>query len=127
MNAKRAPQEYRRTTGQPIEVPTLDELAADPDRASALPVRAAEALQGKCLMALNALWGRCLAARADRADPEMAADTLLDVTEAAKRLATTRDWLYRHARQLPFVVRNGRQLRFSAAGIARYIREREGA
>jgi hypothetical protein len=85
-------------------------------------------LHSKCLLVLNALWGRCLAARTDQPTArEPAEDTLLDVSEAAKRLATTRAWLYRHACHLPFTVRNGRQLRFSAAGIARYIRERQGA
>jgi len=113
----------------PAAVPTLDELAADPMRANTLPAHAAEALQSKCLLVLNALWGRCLTARAtvSEAPNEPLADTLLDVGEAAKRLATTRDWLYRHADKLSFTVRNGRQLRFSAAGIARYIRERQGA
>lgn len=112
----------------PTPVPSLDELAANPERAQSLPVEAAQVLQTKCLFVLNALWGRCLAAHAEQ--PAAAAleptDRLLDVTEAAKRLATTRDWLYRHARRLPFTIRNGRQLRFSSEGIARYIRERKG-
>lgn len=51
----------------------------------------------------------------------------LDIEAAALRLATSVDWLYRHSKDLPFVVRNGRQLRFSAHGIDRYIRERSGA
>jgi len=54
-------------------------------------------------------------------------DRLLDVEEAAARLSTTVDWLYRHAAELPFTVRTGRLLRFSSASIARYIRERRGA
>jgi excisionase family DNA binding protein len=51
-------------------------------------------------------------------------DRLLTVTEAAQRLACSKDWLYRH--RLPFAVRNGRQLRFSADGLERYIRQRAG-
>src|SRR5213595_2340784 len=46
-------------------------------------------------------------------------DRLLTVAEAAERLACSKDWLYRH--RLPFAVRNGRQLRFSAVGLDRYI------
>ena len=53
-------------------------------------------------------------------------DRLLTVAEAAGRLACSRDWLYRHHHRLPFAVRNGRQLRFSALGVDRYIRQRAG-
>ena len=55
-----------------------------------------------------------------------AADRLLTVKEAAQRLGVSADWLYRHARTLPFVVRLGAGLRFSARGIERYIRQRRG-
>jgi excisionase family DNA binding protein len=53
-----------------------------------------------------------------------ASDRLLTVGEAARRLACSKDWLYRH--RLPFAVRNGRQLRFSADGLERYIQQRAG-
>ena len=53
-------------------------------------------------------------------------DRLLTVPQAAERLACTADWLYRHHPRLPFAVRNGRQLRFSADGLDRYIRQRAG-
>jgi predicted DNA-binding transcriptional regulator AlpA len=108
----------------PTAVPTLNELAAEPDRASALPPAVAEALQTKCLLVLNALWGRCLASRATT---EVASepDRLLDVDAAAERLGASKDWLYHHAHQLPFTVRQGRLLRFSSHGIDRYIRTRQ--
>lgn len=109
----------------PAAVPTLDELATDPNRATTLPVHAAEALQGKCLLVLNALWGRCLAARAV-VDTTSEPDSLLDVAAAATRLDVSRDWLYHHAHQLPFTVRNGRLLRFSSHGLDRYIKTRQG-
>lgn len=52
-------------------------------------------------------------------------DHLLTVEEAAQRLGTSKDWLYRHANKLPFTVRLGsRQLRFSAKGIEqRYLKK----
>ena len=50
------------------------------------------------------------------------ADTLLDAKQAAQRLSLSTDYLYRHAKTLPFTVRVGRQLRFSAQGIQNYIR-----
>ncbi len=53
-------------------------------------------------------------------------DELLDVEEAARRLSLSCDHLYRHAKELPFTVRIGRRLRFSAKGLERYIRQRQG-
>jgi hypothetical protein len=54
-------------------------------------------------------------------------DRLVDVTEAAKMLATSEDFLYRHWPELPFTVwLSKRQLRFSVAGIARYIAAKAG-
>jgi predicted DNA-binding transcriptional regulator AlpA len=54
-----------------------------------------------------------------------ATDCLLDVDEAAARLHMSPEWLYRHARTLPFTVRLGRKaLRFSDAGITRYLQRR---
>ncbi len=55
-----------------------------------------------------------------------AADELLNVQEAARRLELSPDYLYRHSSQLPFTVRIGRRVRFSAQGIERYIERRQG-
>ena len=58
----------------------------------------------------------------------MERDELLTVTEAAARLKTTKDWLYRNWKKLPFTVSlSPRQLRFSAKGIDRYIEEHQHA
>jgi hypothetical protein len=113
----------------PSVVPGLDELAADPARAKDVPDELVAVLHSRCLLALNALWSRQLEVRAP-APPEPPLreepDTLLTIEQAAERLSKTRDWLYRHARHLPFTVRVGGHLRFSARGIARFIRERAG-
>jgi len=54
-------------------------------------------------------------------------DQLLSVAEAAQKLGVPKDWIYRRAGKLPFTVRLGpRHLRFSARGIERYIRQRQG-
>ncbi len=53
------------------------------------------------------------------------ADTLLTAEEAAERLGVSPDFLYR-TKDLPFRVRVGRRVRFSARGIERYIRQRQG-
>jgi excisionase family DNA binding protein len=56
------------------------------------------------------------------------ADTehLLDVEEAARRLSLSPDTLYRKAKDLPFTVRLGHLVRFSSAGIDRFIRAHQG-
>lgn len=51
---------------------------------------------------------------------------LLTVEEAAAKLGVARDWLYRRSGRLPFTVRLGRSLRFSEAGMDRWIRNRNG-
>jgi excisionase family DNA binding protein len=52
-------------------------------------------------------------------------DRLLTVEEAAKLLGVTPRWLYRHAGRLPFARRLSRKaLRFSEAGIGRYVATR---
>src|SRR5262245_39396626 len=50
------------------------------------------------------------------------ADGLRTIEEATARLKCSADWLYRHAKRLPFTVRMGRNLRFSERGIDAAIR-----
>jgi predicted DNA-binding transcriptional regulator AlpA len=51
---------------------------------------------------------------------------LLTAHEASQRLGVSADWLYRRTRSLPFVVRLGRNVRFSAQGIENFVRRRVG-
>jgi len=52
-------------------------------------------------------------------------DRLLDITEAAELLKTTKDYLYRHWRTLPFAFElSPRQIRFSLKGMQAYIEEK---
>lgn len=57
-----------------------------------------------------------------------AQDRLLNVAQAAELLGMAEDTLYRRAGSgaFPFTVRDGRRVRFSCLGIARYIRSRQG-
>lgn len=68
---------------------------------------------------------RCTAMARLTAPPPTAPqlDELLDVDEAAHRLGTSKDYLYRHHALLPFTRRIGRSLRFSTLGIEKYIRQ----
>jgi predicted DNA-binding transcriptional regulator AlpA len=74
----------------------------------------------------SALAARRLSVQSHR-QPTASEDRLLNVEEAASRLGTSEDWLYRHAPKLPFTVRlASRQLRFSSQGIAKYLQGRQG-
>jgi predicted DNA-binding transcriptional regulator AlpA len=110
-----------------VSVDGLSDLLRDPAHVAKIPLETIPALLCQLAALQSALAARLLGETAPVGGPEPEADALLEVTEAARRLGTTRDWLYRHAHQLPFTVRMGpRQLRFSAKGIERYIRQRQG-
>jgi predicted DNA-binding transcriptional regulator AlpA len=71
----------------------------------------------------NALAARVLAAQDQL--PTGGLEHLLDVQEAATRLGMSTDWLYRHARQLPFTRRVGRRaLKFDSASLDRWVAQR---
>ena len=55
-----------------------------------------------------------------------ASDSNLGIREAAERLGVSVAYLYRHAGSLPFTVRIGRKLLFSAQGIERWNMNRRG-
>ena len=53
-------------------------------------------------------------------------DKLLTAEKAAEFLSVSPDWLYRHARQLPFTRKLGpKMLRFSSQGIQKYLATRK--
>jgi hypothetical protein len=110
-----------------FEVPRLEELVVDPDKIRVLDAHTTRALRKQAILALNVLYNYELerdGPGSDRVEPRR--DRLLNVQEAAVKLRVTVDWLYRHHKQLPFVVRHGRPLRFSELGIEDYIRKRRG-
>src|ERR1051326_285646 len=53
-------------------------------------------------------------------------DELLDVREAARRLGMSVEYVYKNSSTFPFVIRIGKRVRFSAAGIDEYIRSDTG-
>jgi predicted DNA-binding transcriptional regulator AlpA len=56
------------------------------------------------------------------AAPKPQEDRLLDAVEASQRLGMSKDYLYRNSEKFPFTRRNGRAVRFSLAGIQKYIK-----
>jgi predicted DNA-binding transcriptional regulator AlpA len=58
--------------------------------------------------------------------PHQDADRLLSAEEAAKTLSMSTDWLYRHAKKLPFTRKLGpKMLRFSYQGIVKWMATRK--
>ena len=49
---------------------------------------------------------------------------MLSIGEAATRTGMSRDWLYRHAKQLPFTKRIGRKVLFDEVGLSRWLATR---
>lgn len=84
------------------------------------------ALIGELEGAKAAAWTRLSASQRDDGgrDPAEGDDRNLDVVEAARRLGISRDWLYKNAARLPFTVRIGRRVLFSAQGLERWNRGR---
>ncbi len=108
-----------------VPIPTLDELAAAPERAREVPPPVAADLLAKLAGLQPVLLARALAGANGQEVP--AEDRLLTVAETAKTLGVSRDWLYRRASTLPFTVRLGAQVRFSGQGLARWMKTRRGA
>jgi hypothetical protein len=110
----------------PSAIPTLDELARDPLRASDLAADALAALAARCAAVQSVLAAAQLALVVNGGTTEAPApndgDRLLVVEEAAVKLGVTRDFLYRR-KDLPFRVSVAPgQVRFSLKGIEKFIR-----
>ena len=108
-----------------VAVPTLADLLNDPESISALPRDVIAELRGQIAKLDTLLLSQLLTS--EQPEPGADGDRLLTAREAAQKLGATEDWLYRQANTLPFAVRVGKKhLRFSEAGIERYIRQRTG-
>ena len=111
----------------PMPILKLAELLADPAKVSLVPTEAIPDMRGELAKLDTLLLARLLTASNGTAETWLKRDRLLGVADAAAKLGATRDWVYRNADHLPFTVRLGKkQLRFSEAGIERYIRHRVG-
>jgi len=110
----------------PAAIPTLDDLARDPLRASDLAADALAALAARCAAVQSALAAAqfvlVVNAGAAEAPASHDDDRLLGIKEAAAKLGVTSDYLYRR-KDLPFRVSVAPgQVRFSLKGIERFIR-----
>ena len=81
-------------------------------------------LIGELEAARAAAWARLTAPSAEPvSDVSRQEARNLDVAEAARRLGMSRDWLYRHAAELPFALRIGRRVVFDSVALERWNRK----
>ena len=82
-------------------------------------------LIGELEAARAVAWARLTAPHADKPSDVSGQEARnLDVAEAARRLGISRDWLYRHAPELPFALRIGRRLVFDSVALERWNQRR---
>jgi predicted DNA-binding transcriptional regulator AlpA len=112
LDARPLPTQEAAANDEHLKLPSISEVAEIPrDQIPAV------------LAHLHALAGS-LTARLLETDAS--ADELLDVAEAARRFDMSEDWLY-HNRELPFRRKIGGRVKYSAHGIDRWLRSRQGA
>jgi len=105
-------------------MPTLDELITCPEKVEALSHKEAINMLARISSIQPILIGR-IASIGNEVKETKAPDRLLDVNEASKVLGYSKDWIYRHADKLPFTKRlTPHRLKFSEAGIEKYIKNR---
>lgn len=108
--------------------PTLADLLQEPQQVAEVQPESIPALLGDLERLKATLWTKLVSVPASgNGEAQGEGNQLLTVEEAAQKLKVSKDWLYRRANKLPFTVRLGpRQLRFSARGIERYVRQHQG-
>ncbi len=97
--------------------PTAGELVDRPDRLADLDPDRLPELLVKLTTATALVAARLHTTPQGKLDD----DRLLDVAEAAQMMGRSADWLYRHAKALPFVRRLNGSVMFSAQGLQKYL------
>lgn len=102
----------------PVLVPGLDDLARDPSQAAALPPDAARALFGQAVLVQTALLPYL-----GTPEPRPERVEVLGVEEAARRLGTSADSLYRKRKRLRlgYIDPLDGKLKFTTEEVDRYI------
>lgn len=102
-----------------------DYSAALAEMANTTPAAELPTFIGALEAAKAAAWARLTPApNGNGSHPEL--EENLSAAQAARRLGLSKDYLYRHAGQLPFTVKVGRRVLFSARGLERWNQNRMG-
>jgi hypothetical protein len=90
-------------------VPGLDEIAADSGCVAGLPTTTIAALMVRAAAVQSALAAAQLSASIEKSEPSRSKssepDRTLNANEIAAELGVNRRWVFRHAKELPFVER----------------------
>jgi hypothetical protein len=93
-----------------LNIPSLDEIAADPSRALGLSREVIAALLNRCSGAQMALAVALASPAVVYSTPvETSASQTLDADSIARELGVKRRWVFRNAKKLPFVRRISRK------------------
>jgi hypothetical protein len=106
-------------------LPTLDLILTSPESVAALSREAVSELLTQNAAVGAILAARLVAALTQKIKEQRESDEWLDIDTAAMRLKKSRRWIFRNARELPFVSRVSRKtILCSAKGIDRYLEKR---
>jgi hypothetical protein len=97
----------------------LDKIERQPERIADLSLDEIALLAGRLASLQASLVIRALSR------PAAVPDRLLTVPEAARRMGKSDNWVQRNAKGLPFAIKVGKERRFSGAGLAKHLRQRE--
>ena len=104
-------------------IPKLSELLEHPEKVSALPLEAVPVMRGKLAELDTLLQMRVAMAQSNGQDRTHAdGDRLLDAKETARRMGVSLDYIYKHAEEFPFAVKEGRRVLFSERSLEQYLR-----
>jgi predicted DNA-binding transcriptional regulator AlpA len=110
---------------RPGLLPTLDELVADPAKASALPRDAIQALFVRVNQLNGLLLGCLLAASAQPESSSNAGDRFLDAYQVGAIIGKSRSWVEKNTDALPKRRRVGGEGKWSEREIQRWMQYRE--
>jgi hypothetical protein len=120
--------DVQRNLDGPVPIPSLDQIASDPECASGLPRATVTALLRRAAVAQSALCAELetVAEPSQSIDLLVQDDQWLKPAEAAVILRKTPRWIYRNARRLPFVKKmSGRSLLCSKSGLQKWLAARK--
>jgi predicted DNA-binding transcriptional regulator AlpA len=108
-------------------LPTLDDLAAHPERAAELPPETVAALHYRAVRVLMALEAPLLArsGRVDRAAEPNGSDRFLDAEQVGVLIGKSKSWVEKHPEELPKRRRVGGEGKWSEREIQQWMKHRE--
>jgi hypothetical protein len=108
--------------GQTARMAKLSDLLNDPGKIEGLSREAIPQLRGELAQLDTLLLGRLLTVGKDQ---DAAEDQLIDISQAARRLGISKDYLYHHHKDFAFTRHMGSKLLFAARGIEQYISQKK--